>query len=512
MCIRDRSCPSASPRTPPSSTGSATATSCGQGAPCEARRTTPSRAPSAPTSPATWCPSWRRWCCTSWRSVPCVGSPSRSDCRRWWTRCCWPPSPARCSDWWRAVPGWPALGWSVCAPTWGPASPAVACQQLASRTRRSPPAAAGAAVPGAAPTGAAPTVQAPSGRGPDMATAIDERGGAAHSRWGAVARFFSGQTHYDFIGRSRLWLGVVLASIVVSILGVLIGGLNLGIALTGGTSFVVTGTATDPTAEALQAALSEVGVSESVVQLAEGPQGPGALITTPALDEIGGEQQAQIIDAIVATTGAPRDQIAVQAVGPRWGAEISRQALEGLLAFLVLVTLYITLRFELRMAVAALVTLIHDVVVTIGIYAIVGFEVTPASVIALLTILGYSLYDTVIVFDRVRETTAPLSSVSTRTYGEVANAALNNVLVRSLSTSVTSLLPVGTLLFIGANLLGAETLQDLALALFVGMAIGAYSSLVVATPFLVWLKEREPRWAELKEKVEARRGGAASAS
>jgi len=345
-----------------------------------------------------------------------------------------------------------------------------------------------------------------------MATAIDERGGAAHSRWGAVARFFSGQTHYDFIGRSRLWLGVVLASIVVSILGVLIGGLNLGIDFTGGTSFVVTGTTTDPTAEALQAALSEVGVSESVVQLAEGPQGPGALITTPALDEIGGEQQAQIIDAIVATTGAPRDQIAVQAVGPRWGAEISRQALEGLLAFLVLVTLYITLRFELRMAVAALVTLIHDVVVTIGIYAIVGFEVTPASVIALLTILGYSLYDTVIVFDRVRETTAPLSSVSTRTYGEVANAALNNVLVRSLSTSVTSLLPVGTLLFIGANLLGAETLQDLALALFVGMAVGTYSSLVVATPFLVWLKEREPRWAELKEKVEARRGGAASAS
>jgi preprotein translocase subunit SecF len=141
-----------------------------------------------------------------------------------------------------------------------------------------------------------------------------------------------------------------------------------------------------------------------------------------------------------------------------------------------------------------------------------GFEVTPATVIAFLTILGYSLYDTIVVFDRVKEDAAGLSSVSNETYGEVANRALNEVLVRSLSTSLTSLLPVGSLLFIGANLLGADTLQDLALALFVGMAAGTYSSIIIATPVLVWLKERQPRYAELKEKVLARRGGEAAAA
>ncbi|MDQ3343009.1 MAG: protein translocase subunit SecF, partial [Actinomycetota bacterium] len=174
--------------------------------------------------------------------------------------------------------------------------------------------------------------------------------------------------------------------------------------------------------------------------------------------------------------------------------------------------LYITLRFELRMALAALVTLLHDTAVTVGVYAMVGFEVSPASVIAFLTILGYSLYDTVVVFDRVREDTAPLSSVSTATYGETANRALNEVLVRSLSTAMTSILPVGSLLFIGATVLGAGTLKDLALALFVGMAIGAFSSVVVATPFLVWLKEKEPRWAELKQRVESRRRSAVDAA
>ena len=342
-----------------------------------------------------------------------------------------------------------------------------------------------------------------------MATAIDQRGDAgAGSGRRRVARFFSGQSHYDFIGRSALWLRLVVASMVVSILGVLLGGLNLGIDFTGGTSYVVTGTTTEFSADELQAALREVGVTDSIVQLVEGPQGEGAMITTPALEEIGGDQQDRVVEAILTQTGAPREQVAISAVGPRWGAEISRQALQGLVVFLILVTAFIAVRFDLRMAIAALATLFHDILLTVGIYAIVGFEVTPASVIALLTILGYSLYDTVVVFDRVKEATASLSSVSTRTYGEVANAALNNVLVRSLSTSITSLLPVGSLLFIGSTLFGANTLQDLALALFVGMAVGTYSSLIVATPLLVWLKEREPRWAELKDKVQARRGGA----
>jgi preprotein translocase subunit SecF len=240
------------------------------------------------------------------------------------------------------------------------------------------------------------------------------------------------------------------------------------------------------------------------VQVAESSEGVGALVRTPSLDEVGGDQQAALVGVISEVTGAPAESVDVSAVGPRWGAQVSRQALQGLAVFLVLVVAYISFRFEWRMAVAALATLFHDVFVTVGVYALVGFEVTPASVIALLTILGFSLYDTVVVFDRVQENAVRLNSVSGETYGQMANTSLNQVLVRSLSTSLTALLPVGSLLFIGANLLGADTLRDLALALFVGMAVGTYSSIFVATPMLVWLKEREPRYAQLKERIEGR--------
>jgi preprotein translocase subunit SecF len=326
---------------------------------------------------------------------------------------------------------------------------------------------------------------------------------------GRVKRFFTGQSHVDFIGRSRTWLIVSLVVVGVSIAALAVRGLNFGIDFTGGTSFIVAGADGGFTAADLREAVGAVGVEEVSAQVVEG--GEGALVTTPALEEVAGEQQAQVLAAIAEVTGVERDDIDVTAVGPRWGEQVSQQALRGLIAFLVLVALYIAIRFDWRMAVAALVTLAHDLIVTVGVYALVGFQVTPASVIAFLTILGYSLYDTVVVFDRIKEETARLTSVSTRTYGEVANDALNAVLVRSLSTSITSMLPVGSLLFVGATLLGAETLQDLALALFVGMAIGTYSSIFVATPVLVWLKQREPRFAELESKVQTRRGRKAEA-
>ena len=320
-----------------------------------------------------------------------------------------------------------------------------------------------------------------------------------------VAAVLSRQASFDFIGRSRLFLIVSLAVLAIALIGGLWRGLNFSIEFTGGTGYTVTNATAEFTADGIREALADLGVEGALVQVVD--EGEGALISTPALDEIGGEQAREVLAEISELTGAGDEDIAVNAVGPRWGDQITRQSLRGLLVFLVLVALYIALRFEARMAAAAIVTLLHDIALTIGLYAIVGFVVSPASVIAFLTILGYSLYDTVVVFDRVKEDTAGLSSVSTVTYGESANAALNEVLVRSLSTSLTSLLPVGSLLFIGAQLLGAETLQDLALALFIGMAIGTYSSIVVATPFLVWLKEKEPKWRDLKEKVESRRGG-----
>ncbi len=322
-----------------------------------------------------------------------------------------------------------------------------------------------------------------------------------------LRRFFEGETHIDFIGRSRLWLLIIVSLLVLCALAVAVRGLNFGIDFTGGSSMIVESATRTFTADDVRDALGELGIDEATVQLTT--DGTGALISTTTLDDVAGVQQREVVAALAQLTGAEQREIEVSAIGPRWGQQISRQALQGLGVFLLLVAIYISVRFEWRMAVASLLTLLHDIVVTIGIYALVGFQVTPASVIALLTILGYSLYDTVVVFDRVTEDTQRLGSSASRTYSEVANQSLNSVLVRSLSTSITSLLPVGALLLVGAQLLGATTLEDLALALFIGMAVGTYSSLIVATPLLCWLKEREPRWAELRHRLETRRGGAA---
>jgi preprotein translocase subunit SecF len=323
---------------------------------------------------------------------------------------------------------------------------------------------------------------------------------------GRLARFMGGESHIDFIGRSRMWLILAVTSLTIAAVAVGVRGLNFGIDFTGGTSLIIENATESFTADDVRDALGELGVGEAVVQLTD--DGAGALVSTTTLGEVAGAQQREVVDRLADVTGAEREQIEVSAIGPRWGQEISRQALRGLVVFLALVTAYISFRFEWRMGLAALATLMHDLLITVGIYALFGFQVTPASVIALLSILGYSLYDTVVVFDRIAEDTERLGSSSSRTYSDVANASLNSVLVRSLSTSVTSLLPVGGLLFIGAQLLGATTLQDLALALFIGMAIGIYSSLTVATPLLCWLKEREPRYRELRHRLETRRGGA----
>lgn len=331
-----------------------------------------------------------------------------------------------------------------------------------------------------------------------------------------LRRFFTSQTDYDFVGRSRTWLLVSLAIVAVSLLGLFLRNLNFNIDFTGGTSYLVEGVTSDlDDADLTQVLREEVSAmvdGDVTAQVGrEAQAGRVALVNAPQVGEVGGREQLAVRDRIAEITGVPPGDIDLSAVGPRWGAQVSEQALRGLAVFLLLMVAYISLRFEWRMAAAALVTLVHDVTVTVGIYAIVGFEVSPASVIALLTILGYSLYDTVVIFDRVSEETAGITSTSNRTYGEVANTAVNEVLVRSLSTSVTSLLPVGSLLLVGGTLLGADTLTDLALALFIGMAVGTYSSIFVATPLLVWLKERDPRYAELKEKILARRGGAAAA-
>lgn len=321
----------------------------------------------------------------------------------------------------------------------------------------------------------------------------------------AVSRFFAGDSHVEFIGRSRLWLIGSVALIVLSAVGLAVRGVNFSIEFTGGTAFTVENATADFTVPEIRDRLTDLGITDTAIQLVD--DGAGALVSTPAIEEVAGDQQRAVTAALAEITGAEEGDIAVSAIGPRWGQQITRQALIGLAVFLALVVLYLTVRFEWRMAGAALVALAHDIIVTIGLYALFGFSVSPASVIALLTILGYSLYDTVVVFDRITEDTAGVGPASSASYGELANQALNNVLVRSLSTSITSLLPVLALLVVGAGLLGAATLSDLALALFIGMGVGTYSSIVVAAPFLVWLKEKQPRLAELKQR-RAMRGAA----
>ena len=199
------------------------------------------------------------------------------------------------------------------------------------------------------------------------------------------------------------------------------------------------------------------------------------------------------------------DDIKVQLVGPSWGSEVSKNAAKALLVFLILVALFLSLYFEWPMALAGLVALAHDVVITVGIYALSGFEVTPATVIGFLTILGYSLYDTVVVFDKVKENTKNITGGSRMTYSEAANLALNQTLVRSINTSIVALLPVLSILVVGVSLLGAGTLNDLALALFVGMLVGTYSSIFIATPILSYIKERSGEMQSLAKRVAARR-------
>jgi preprotein translocase subunit SecF len=276
---------------------------------------------------------------------------------------------------------------------------------------------------------------------------------------------------------------------------ILVRGFNYGIDFKGGSTYQLNRNG-HSVADA-RSAVSDAGVTDAQVQtLSDGT----FLITTKKTT--GQDRVNAVIASLSSHLGVAEKDISPSTVGSTWGSQISKKALEGLLIFLVGVVVYITLAFrEFKMALSAFVALLHDLLITAGVYSLVGFEVTPSTVIALLTILGFSLYDTVVVFDKVRENTAKLQSAGRVTYGQASNLALNQTLVRSINTSLIALIPVAALLFVGAGLLGAGTLKDLALAQFVGLASGAYSSIFIATPLLVQLKEREPQMRALAAKV-----------
>ena len=325
------------------------------------------------------------------------------------------------------------------------------------------------------------------------------------SRLGAVGhRLYTGQVSYDFVGKWRRWMALSGVVIILSIVGLLVHGLNLSLEFKGGSQF------TFPDKGYSNAQVESVvvgagtGVHDPVVQKLSRP-GLGATyqVETSALSK---DDSDKVVNAIASHLGVAKNDVSNNTVGSSWGAQITNKAIKSLILFIVAVVVYLSLRYEWKMALGAIIALIHDLVITVGIYALVGFEVSPSTVIGLLTILGYSLYDTVVVFDKVRENTHGLAGGSRMTYSQAANLGINQTLVRSINTSVTALLPVASLLFVGAGLLGAGSLKDLALALFIGLATGTYSSIFIATPLAALMKEREPKMQALAKRVAARQG------
>jgi preprotein translocase subunit SecF len=321
------------------------------------------------------------------------------------------------------------------------------------------------------------------------------------SRLGSLgAHLYRGEVSYDFIARRKVWYTISAIVLLISIVSLLTRGLTLGIEFRGGAEFRVTSPiATESNVESTVAA--QVKGNEIVVQKV------GNQTIRVQTETLTSKQLEQVRSVLATRFHVSENSVSTQFIGPSWGHDISTKALRALIIFLALVLIFLSLYFEWKMALAAMIALVHDLVITAGLYSLSGFEVTPSTVIGFLTILGYSLYDTVVVFDKVRENTAGLAGGSRLTYSQAANLAVNQTLVRSINTSIIALLPIAAILFAGTALLGSGPLKDLALALFIGVAVGAYSSIFIATPLLAGFKEREPAMQALAKRVAARRSG-----
>ena len=339
---------------------------------------------------------------------------------------------------------------------------------------------------------------------------------------GVLSRMFRGETKVDFIGKRKLWFAISAVLLLISLLALplrpaessctpplpsFFKGLNCGIEFKGGIEIQAPIESDSDLADLsdldviarIKEALVPLGAGDAQIQIATDETTRNVIVQTSAAAEAA-EQEA-VADSVRELTGATIAESPTQRIGRKWGGEITGKAVRALIIFLLVVVAFISLRFEWKMAVGAFVALFHDLLITAGVYALVGFVVTPSTVIAILTILGYSLYDTIVVFDKVEENTSTYAASGRMTYEASANLAMNQVFMRSLNTSLATLLPVAALLFVGAGLLGATTLEDLALALLVGILVGTYSSIFVATPVLSMLKENEPKYKGIREKV-----------
>ena len=319
---------------------------------------------------------------------------------------------------------------------------------------------------------------------------------------GLATRLYRGEAGINVVGRRKIWYAVAGVIVLVALTSFFVRGFSLGIEFAGGNSFQIPQGSIS--LDQARKAVADAGAEVVSAQEVRGGSNTYLVRTEPLSVEEAAEVKTEVAEALSIEPGAISDN----RVSAAWGDQITQRALLGLLAFLVLVTGYLIVRFEWRMAVGAMAALAQNLVLTAAVYSLVGFEVTPSTIIGMLTILGFALYDVVVVFDKVHENTSGILGGSRTTYAEAANLAVNQTLMRSINTSVVALLPVGGLLFIGAGLLGAGTLKDLGLVLFVGMAVAVYSSIFLATPVVVDLKEREPRYAALRQRVQARRASA----
>ena len=321
-------------------------------------------------------------------------------------------------------------------------------------------------------------------------------------KMGGFSRLYHGLTTVDFVGRKKIWFIASLVVILIGLGSLSVRGFNLGIDFKGGSSWEVQ--TTHSSVSAMTSAAQKAGLTNPTVT----ELGGKTYQVTADLNSLNQTQQLDVttavVNALAKEAGVVPSAVSTASVGPTWGGQVTHRALEALLFFFLAVVLYISFRFEPKMALAAFIAMIHDLLVTVGVYSLFGFQITPDTVIAILTILGYSLYDTVVVFDRVRDNATSATAVlktGTLTYSDMVNLSMNQTLARSINTSLVAILPVMAVLLVGADLLGATTLQNYGLALFVGLMSGAYSSIFIASPLLAVMKEREPRYKDLAARV-----------
>ncbi|HXY45831.1 MAG TPA: protein translocase subunit SecF, partial [Acidimicrobiales bacterium] len=330
--------------------------------------------------------------------------------------------------------------------------------------------------------------------------------GTDSARGGRFRRLYYGQTKFDFVRRRRIWFAISGVIILAGVISLATRGLNYDIEFVGGTSWTVADTNGVGVTQA-QAAVGAVGLSHATITTLGSGSHTQLDVEAKVSSSAGAVSTAlqnKVTDALAHLTHTSPSAVSVEAVGPTWGSQVTHKAVEALIVFLIMISAYISIFFEWKMALAAIVAVAHDILVTVGIYSLTFFLVTPDTVVAFLTVLGYSLYDTIVVFDRIRDNTKGLGATGKLSFSDVVNLSMNQTLARSINTSLVAILPILAVLILGADILGATTLQYFGLALLIGLTSGAYSSIFIASPLLAMLKEHEPRYVEIRRRLEAR--------